>query len=103
MSVKKIRKPIEVSAISTPVQIALDKMKRGEQLTEHEDDLLLTPQEVAEVLSFIKGSKVSSRYIPQMLRDGRLEPDSLAGGHAYRYKMNKVREVKFRPAGRPVA
>lgn len=91
----------DVSLISHPVQLALEKLQRGEKLTRAENDLLLTPAEVAEVLTWKKGSAVSARYLPQMIRDGRLEPDSLAGGNAYRYKMSKVLQIQFRPRGRP--
>lgn len=90
-----------ISAISLPVQIVLDKLKKGEPLTEVENELLLTPVEVATILSWKKGSEVSPRYLPQMIRDGRLEPDSLAGGHSYRYKLSNVLQIQFRPPGRP--
>jgi hypothetical protein len=90
-----------VAAISAPVQVALEKLKRNKPLTKAEDELLLTPIEVAAILSWKKGTEVSPRYLSQMIRDGRLEPDSLAGGKSYRYKMSKVRAIQFKPAGRP--
>jgi hypothetical protein len=91
----------DIDPISHSVQTALNKLQNGEGLTKTEKALLLTPVEVAAVLTWKKGSEVSSRYIPQMIRDKRLKPDSLAGGNSYRYKMSDVLGITFKPAGRP--
>lgn len=88
-------------AISQPVQKVLEKLRNGKELSSRDLNLLLTPAEVAEVLTWKKGQPVSPRYIPQLLRDGRLEADSMAGGNSYLYKLRKVLEVEFKPAGRP--
>lgn len=91
----------DVPDIREGIQGALEKLKKGQELTTEEDDLLLTPAETAQVLSIVKGSKVTSRYIPELIRLNKLEPAMHGPGRSYLYKMRVVRQVKFNPPGRP--
>jgi hypothetical protein len=90
-----------VPAATELFQQALEKLEKGQQLTAEEDDLSLTPAETAQVLSIIKGSPVSARYVPEMIRLGKIEPAMRGPGRSYLYRMQVVRQVKFNPQGRP--
>lgn len=85
----------------TPERKAIDKFKQCEPLTEEEDALLLTTEQTAEVLSFLRKEPVSTRYLPQLVRDNRLQPAAPGSGRSYLYRFSDVRQVRFGKAGVP--
>lgn len=95
--------PIKHHFEETPARKAIDKLKRGELLTADEDALLLTTAETSEVLTIIRGTgeDVSTRYIPQLVRDNRLQPAAPGSGRSYMYRLGDVRQVRFGEIGRP--
>lgn len=90
-----------VPTITKEAEQVIDKIKRGEPLTEEEDNLLLTPQETAALLSVIKGAPVSVPYLSVLVQVGRLTPDSYGGGNSYRYRVSVARKTTFNPRGNP--
>lgn len=99
----KEQKPFkfDVPDLDEMVKNALKKLESKEELTAEEDALLLTPTATAQALTILKGSEVPVRYLPELIRLGKLQPAMHGPGRSYLYRMSVVKQVQFNPPGRP--
>lgn len=88
------------SQISWEARRIRDKLAAGIALSSEELELLLSPAEAAEILTWKKGSPIAARDLRYLIRAGKLSP-ALRSGSQYRYRVAAVLHVEFRPPGRP--
>ncbi len=93
------------SLISDDAVPILQKLWSGEELTRAENNLDVTPSELAAIWSIANQSPIKPEYIRQVKRDGRIIPSKEWGtGSGYRclYKVRTVKDVKVgHDRGRP--
>jgi hypothetical protein len=94
--------------IRPDVIVILEKLQRGEQLSESELDVDITPHETAAIWTFLRRNRpdrdTSPDLVRQMRRLGHLKASQQWGtglGARYLYRMRDVLSVKIKTRGRP--
>lgn len=91
--------------ISEDVAPILQKLWDGEDLTRTENNLDITPSELAAIWSITNRTAIKPEYVRQVKRNGRVTPSKEWGtGSGYRcfYKVRTVKDVKVgHNRGRP--
>lgn len=91
--------------VSEDVAPILQKLWAGEELTRAENNLDVTPSELAAIWSVANQTPIKTEYVRQVKRDGRIIPSKEWGtGSGYRclYKVRSVKDVKVgHDRGRP--
>ena len=80
--------------ISDEVATILNKLSTGEDLTRSENNLDVTPSEVAAIWSITNNRPIEVRYVREVKRDGRIEPSKEWGAGPGRRSLYKVKTVK---------
>ena len=91
--------------ISEDAATILDKLSKGEELSRAENNLEVTPSELAAIWSITNKLPVEVRYVREVKRDGRIEASKTWGsgpGARSLYRVKAVRDIKItQSAGRP--
>lgn len=93
------------SLVSDDVTPILQKLWSGEKLTRTENNLDVTPSELAAIWSVTNQTPIKPEYVRQVKRDGRIWPSKEWGtksGYRCLYKVRIVKDVKVgHDRGRP--
>lgn len=85
-------------AIRPEVRSVLQKLHRQEALSKKENDLDVSPAELAAIWSVVNNTPVLVRYVREVKRDKRIIPSQEWGtGHGSRslYKLGKVKDIRI--------
>jgi len=80
--------------ISDEVAEILRKLSTGEELTRAENNLDVTPSEVAAMWSVTNDKAIETRYVREVKRDERIAPSKEWGAKSGRRSLYKVKVVK---------
>jgi hypothetical protein len=80
--------------ISDEVAEILQKLSTGEELTRSENNLDVTPSEVAAIWSVTNNRSIETRYVREVKRDERIAPSKEWGAGPGRRSLYKVKVVK---------
>ena len=93
------------SLVSDDVTPILQKLWTGEELTRSENNVDVTPSELAAIWSVANRTPIKPEYVRQVKRDGRIVPSKEWGtGSGYRclYRVRTVKDIKIgHDRGRP--
>ena len=82
------------SMISDEVAGILHKLSTSEELNRTENNLDVTPSEVAAIWSVTNNRVIEPRYVREVKRDGRIQPSKEWGVGSGRRSLYKVKGVK---------
>jgi hypothetical protein len=86
------------SMISDEVATILYKLSTGEELTRTENNLEITPSEVAAIWSVTNNRPIETRYVREVKRDERIRPArewGIGSGRRSLYKVKGVKDIQI--------